>query len=66
MMEHAFSPSTQEAEAGGSQSSRPTWSTKGVRDSWGYREKPCLKKPKQKVEKEIWPLLKNKQNYKVL
>ena len=43
MMVHPFNPSTQEAEAGGSLSSRPVW----VQDSQGYKKKPCLKKQKK-------------------
>ena len=30
MVAHAFSPNAQEAEAGGSLSSKPTWSTAGL------------------------------------
>jgi hypothetical protein len=41
---HAFSSSTQEAEAGGFLSSRPAWSTKWVPGQQGYTEKPCLEK----------------------
>jgi hypothetical protein len=39
---HAFSPSPQEAEAGGFLSSRPAWTTCEFQDSQGYTEKPCL------------------------
>jgi hypothetical protein len=39
---HAFNPSTQEAEAGGSLSLKPVWSTEEVQDSQGYTEKPYL------------------------
>jgi hypothetical protein len=35
---HALNPSTQEAEADGSLSSRPAWSTEA-----GYTENPCSK-----------------------
>jgi hypothetical protein len=38
-MVHIFSPSTQEAKAGRSQSSEPTWSIEGVLEQPGlYRE----------------------------
>ena len=39
MVAHTFDPSTWEAEAGQSLSSRPTWFTE-FRDSQGYTEKP--------------------------
>jgi hypothetical protein len=39
----AFNPSTWEAEAGGSLSSRPAWSTE-FQDSQSYTEKPYLEK----------------------
>jgi hypothetical protein len=42
---HAFNPSIREAEAGGSLSSRPTWST-NFQDSQGYTEKSCLEQKK--------------------
>ena len=45
MMVHAFNPSTWKAEAGGSLSSRPAWSTE-FQDSQDYIEKPCLEKKK--------------------
>jgi hypothetical protein len=45
---HAFNPSTQEAEAGGFLSSRPTWSMSEFQDSQVYTEKPCLEKKKKK------------------
>lgn len=35
-----------QAEAGGSLSSRPAWTTKKVQDSHGYTEEPYLKIPK--------------------
>jgi len=35
---HAFNPSTGEAEAGRSMSSRPAWSTEEFQDSQGHRE----------------------------
>ena len=47
---HTFNPSTREAEAGGSPSSRSAWCTQ-FQDSQDYIEKPCLKSP-QKMEKE--------------
>jgi hypothetical protein len=50
--EHAFNPSTWEAEAGGCLSSRPAWSTE-FQDSQGYTEKPCLEMPNQKINKLI-------------
>jgi hypothetical protein len=58
---HAFSPSTWEAEAGRSLSSRPAWSTERVQDIQGYTEKLCLiphppppqKKEKKEKEKKI-------------
>jgi hypothetical protein len=49
---HAFNPSTREAEAGGSLSSRPAWSTE-FQDSQGYTEKPCLEKQKQTKKKSV-------------
>jgi hypothetical protein len=49
---HTFNPSTQEAEAGGFLSSRPAWSTTEFQDSQGYKEKPCLEKPKKKKKKK--------------
>jgi hypothetical protein len=46
---HAFNPSTREAEAGGSLSSRPAWSTKWVPGQPGlHRENPVLKNPPKK------------------
>jgi hypothetical protein len=48
----AVNPSTWEAEAGGSLSLRPAWSTEWVQDSQGYTEKLCLEKPKKKKKKE--------------
>jgi hypothetical protein len=50
---HAFNPSTREAEAGGSLSSRPAWSTEGVPGQPGlYRE--TLSKKKKKKLRESW------------
>ena len=50
---HAFNPSTWEAEAGGSLSSKPAWSTTFL-DSQDYTMKPCLKTNKQlKAKGEI-------------
>jgi hypothetical protein len=47
---HAFNPSTWEAEAGGSLSLRPAWST----DSWSYiiRPKKAKKRKRKKKERE--------------
>jgi hypothetical protein len=42
----AFDLSTWEAEAGGFLSSRRAWSRVEFKESHGYTEKPCLKKPK--------------------
>ena len=47
-MVHAFNPNTQEAEAGGSLSLRPDWSTEQV--------------PGQAPKLQRNPVLKNKQN----
>jgi hypothetical protein len=50
---HTFNPSTHKAEAGGSLSLRPAWSTKSFRTSRatqrnpGYTEKPCLGEKKE-------------------
>jgi hypothetical protein len=41
---HTFNPSTQEAEAGGSLSSRPIGLQSEFQDSQGFLEKPCLGK----------------------
>jgi hypothetical protein len=47
---HAFNPSTQEAEAGGFLSSRPSPGLQSeFQDSQGYTEKPCLGKKKRRV-----------------
>ena len=51
-MEHTFSPSTREAEAGGFLSSRPAWSQSEFQDSQGYTEKPCLGKNKKQTNKQ--------------
>ena len=45
---HTFNSSTWEAEAGGSLSFRPAWSTEWIPGQLSYSEKPCLKKQKQK------------------
>ena len=51
---HAFSPSTQEAEKGGSLSSRPAWSTKQVPGQPGlHRETLSWKTKKKKSIKRI-------------
>jgi hypothetical protein len=50
---HAFNPSTWEAEAGGSLSSRQPGLQSEFQDSQGYTEKPCLKKQtKNKKQKQ--------------
>lgn len=46
-MVHAFNPIAWEAEAGGFLSLRPAW------DSQGYKQKPCLEKPKPKKKKSV-------------
>ena len=46
----AFNPSTWEAEAGRSLSSRPAWSQSEFQDSQGYTEKPCLEKQQQQQQ----------------
>jgi hypothetical protein len=48
VVEHAFNHCAPWAEAGRSLGSRPAWSTEVVQDSWGYTEKPCLKKNRKK------------------
>jgi hypothetical protein len=45
---HAFNPSIQEAEAGGSLSSRPVWSGRKFQNSQGYTEKSYLEKTNKK------------------
>ena len=47
-MVHAFNPSTWEAEAGGSLSLRPAWST----DSWSYIIRPKKAKKRKRKKKE--------------
>lgn len=47
MVAHAFDPSTQEAEVGGSLSSRPDWSTE-IQNNQGYTEKTLKKQTKKK------------------
>lgn len=50
-MAHIFNPSTGEAGAGGSLSSRPTWTTEEFPDSQScYIEKRCLEKQTNKQE----------------
>jgi hypothetical protein len=51
VVKHTFNPSTQEAEASGSLSSRPTWSTEQFQESQGDTEKPCLEQNKTKQNK---------------
>jgi hypothetical protein len=62
---HAFNPSTWEAEAGRSLSSRPAWSTSKFQDNQGYTEKPCLgkKKKTKKTKNKIYK--KNHCNTKI-
>ena len=48
MVEHAFDPSTQEAEAGRFEfEASLVYRVSSRTDSQGYTEKPCLKKLKQ-------------------
>jgi hypothetical protein len=42
MVAHTFDPSSWEAEAGGSLSLRPAWSTKQVLGQTGYTEETCF------------------------
>jgi hypothetical protein len=53
---HTFDPSSREAEAGGSMSSKPAWSTEQV-TGWPelHQETPSqkLKKEKKKIKPEI-------------
>ena len=53
-MVHAFNPSTQEAEAGGSQNLGPAWSTELVlgQPELLHRETLCQKKKKKKKRKK--------------
>ena len=60
-MGHTFSPSTEEAEAGGSLNLRPAWSTELVRGHPGLHikkqtnkqtKKPCLRKKYQQKTKQ--------------
>ena len=48
---HAFTPRTQEAEAGRFLSSRQPGLQSEFQDSQGYTEKPCLEKNKTKWKK---------------
>ena len=51
MVAHAFNPSTWEAEAGGSLSLRPAWSTELVPDQPGLSmQRDCFLKQKQTNE----------------
>ena len=53
MVAHAFNPSTREAEAGGSLSSRPAWSTRASSGTGPKAtEKPCLEPPPKKSYEE--------------
>jgi hypothetical protein len=61
MVAHAFNPSTQEAEAGGFLSSRPSWSTKWVPGQpWLYRETLSQNNKKQKQKQKKNKKTKNK------
>jgi hypothetical protein len=48
VVEHAFNPSTWEAEAGGFLSSRPAWSTKCVPGQPGLHRETLSRKTKKK------------------
>jgi hypothetical protein len=52
MVEQAFNPSTQEAEAGRFLSSRPAGLQSDFQDSQDYTEKHCLKKNKKTKNKK--------------
>ena len=54
MVAHAFNPSTWEAEAGGSLSSRSAWSTDRVLGSQGYAEKPVSNKQTNKTPSHVF------------
>jgi len=59
MLMHAFNPSTQEAEAGGSMSLTPAWSTELVPEQPGAtQENPVLKKKAKRKRmsgcKSLW------------
>ena len=47
MMAHAFSPSTWEAEAGGSLSLRPTWSTELIPGQSEFSNETLSQKPNE-------------------
>ena len=55
-MAHAFNPSIQEAEAGESLSSRPTWSTERVPSQPGLHREILSQKKKERKEFnfQIW------------
>jgi hypothetical protein len=55
---HTFNPSTQEAEAGGSLSLRPAWSTEWVTGSLSYTEKPYLNTPPPPPPKKAEALIR--------
>jgi hypothetical protein len=52
---HTFSPSTQEAEAGGFLSSRPAWSTKRVPGQPGLHRETISQKNQKKKKKNPKP-----------
>ena len=60
-MAHTFSPSTQEAEAGGFLSSSQPGLQSEFQDSQGYTEKPCLKKNKKTQRNKTKQKQTNKQ-----
>jgi hypothetical protein len=52
MVEHAFNPSTQEAEACRFLNSRQPGLQSKFQDSQGYTEKPCLREREREREKQ--------------
>jgi hypothetical protein len=63
---HTFNPSTQEAEAGRSLSSRPAWSTKWVPEQPGLYRETMSRKNKTRKEKENWKLNNKYSEFEVL
>ena len=59
-MAHAFNPSTWEAEAGRSLSSRIAWSRECIQNSQRYANKPCLKKTRIKIKESLKNLKQHK------